>query len=505
MGRKSREKRERKARDAEFRRTHVDPPKVRYRVRPRPSSGTTGSERLLVRLAHDTFLSLWSYPNVVRDERQANGGLIGKEIADLLVVFENDVILFSDKDCAFPSTGNPDVDWIRWYRKAIESGAKQLWGAERQIRANPGRIFIDPRCETRLPVPLPDASRIRIHRVVVAHGASARCRDALRGSGSLSIVPGITGAMHHRSRLNGGVPFAVGLVDPARPFVHVLDDMSLELLLENLDTVSDFVGYLRKKEAFVLSGQLGSAAGEEALLGLYVAKVNANDEHDFVLPDSVAVPVALDERRWHHFLTSSERRRKIEADRVSYYWDALIETFAGHYLAGTSHHLSEDDSEHYEFERVLRFFARESRLRRRLLAQTVFDMQRITHPTIRRLRVVPPMRTGDPYWLLLLFPNQDNLLVGRKIDYEQYRKVRAEYLNSCLRVVKLMYPDAHDIVGFCTESGRTSYGSEDAAYLDAREWSSAADDDARTLQKKLQILVSAREVRIVGAEYPQLD
>jgi hypothetical protein len=84
MGRKSREKRERKAREAEFRRVYVERPPVKYPVRPRPSSCSTGSERALAKLARETFLSLWSYPNVVRDEPQANGkGIVGKEITDL--------------------------------------------------------------------------------------------------------------------------------------------------------------------------------------------------------------------------------------------------------------------------------------------------------------------------------------------------------------------------------------------------------------------------------------
>jgi hypothetical protein len=50
------------------------------------------------------------------------------EIADLLVVFESDVIIFSDKDCEFPDTDDPDLDWARWYRRAIVASARQLWG-----------------------------------------------------------------------------------------------------------------------------------------------------------------------------------------------------------------------------------------------------------------------------------------------------------------------------------------------------------------------------------------
>jgi hypothetical protein len=502
MGRKSRQKRERKAHEAQFKRAYLDPPPVKYPVRPRPSAGSTGSERALARLARETFLSLWSYPNVVRDEPQGKG-VIGKEIADLLVVFEDDVVLFSDKDCVFPSTGNLDVDWSRWYRNAIDKSANQLWGAERHIRSHPNRIFIDPKCKIRLPIPLPDLARMRLHRVVVAHGASKRCRDLLGGSGSLMIIPEIMGDDHQLPRANGGQPFAVGRISATKPFVHILDDTSLGLLLNNLDTVWDFVGYLRKKEAFILSGRLGMAAGEEALLGWYVGKINADDEHDFVIPPEAGnKPLALSESRWHDFLRSGERRRKLEADEISYFWDSLIEQFAGHFMAGTSHHLTEIDSEHYDFERVLRFFARENRTRRRLLAEAIMNMQGTTAPTRRRIRVIPPMRSGDPYWVLLLFPFPENLNIGRTVAYEHYRKVRQEFLNCCMRVVKLKWPDALDIVGFATESGRDTHGSEDAAYLDAREWSEAAQEDAKVLQKKLGILVKPNLIRAHVAEYP---
>lgn len=500
----SREKRERKAREAEFRRAYVDAPRVKYPVRPRPSPGSTGSERALAKRARETFLSLWSYPNVVRDEPQPKGkGIIGKEIADLLVVFEDDLVLFSDKDCAFLSSGNLDLDWSRWYRSAVKNSAKQLWGAERHIRTHPDRIFIDPKCEIRLPIPLPDPARMRVHRVLVAHGVSQRCRETLGGSGSLMIVPGIVGDDHQLPREKGGQPFAVGRVSVSKPFVHILDDASLGLLLRNLDTVSDFVAYLRKKEAFITSGRLGMAAGEEALLGWYVGKLNEQGEHDFVLPaEADDKPLALSESRWHDFLNSGERRRKLQADEISYFWDDLVELFTRHYMAGTSHHLTERESAHYDFERVLRFFARENRVRRRLLADAIRDMHRITRPDQRRLRVVPPMRAGDPYWVLLLFPFPENLNIGRKVDYEHYREVRREFLNCCMRVVKLKWPDALDIVGFTTESSRDTHGSEDAGYLDARVWTPADQEDAACIQQNLEILVSPTMLRTHVSEYP---
>ncbi len=71
------------------------------------ADGTTASERALAGLARNAFLSLWSYPNVFTDEGRAKGKGDGKALCDLLVVFGNDVLLFSDKDCAYQS--NVDV------------------------------------------------------------------------------------------------------------------------------------------------------------------------------------------------------------------------------------------------------------------------------------------------------------------------------------------------------------------------------------------------------------
>ena len=64
------------------------------------SKGLTESERYLANLCEKSFLSLWSYPNVFRDQGRKEGKGDGKELCDLLVVFDRDVIIFSDKSCA---------------------------------------------------------------------------------------------------------------------------------------------------------------------------------------------------------------------------------------------------------------------------------------------------------------------------------------------------------------------------------------------------------------------
>ena len=194
------------------------------------TEGITPAERYLKQLCDRTFLSLWSYPGLFRDQGVAAQG-IGKEICDLLVVFENHVIIFSDKDCQFPSTGDIKTDWNRWFKKAVYKSAEQAWGAVRWIKSNPNRIFIDQKCSQPFPLELPDPEEASYHIVVVAHGCEERCRAEIGGSGSLVINTEAIGKDNHIIDSESGIPFELGDLDPSKEFVHVLTDTSLESLL----------------------------------------------------------------------------------------------------------------------------------------------------------------------------------------------------------------------------------------------------------------------------------
>jgi hypothetical protein len=318
MGRKSREKRERRQREAMLQRQYRNPtPPKKYPAQPLASAGLTDAERSLAKLCRATFLSTWSYPNVHRAEQRPGGGFIAKEVCDLLVVFEDHVVIFSDKDCVFPASGDIDKDWSRWYRRAIEKSAQQLYGAERVVRAKE-ILYVDASLNTRIPLALAEPAALKVHRVLVAHGACDRCRSALGGSGTLMIAPQIVGDAHLTPRSGGGTPFAVGQINPAKGYVHVLDDAALVLLLRKLDTAADLIAYLSKKEALITSGRLGFAAGEEALLGWYLSDIGTDGEHDFVAPQGAPAnsPIAVDESWWHRFATSPEAARKLKADKV---------------------------------------------------------------------------------------------------------------------------------------------------------------------------------------------
>ncbi len=452
------------------------------------SEGTTPSEKYLKNLCDRSFLSLWSYPGVFRDQGRIDGKGDGKEVCDLLVVFENHVIIFSDKHIQLDDSSDIESGWGRWYRKAVLKSAQQVWGAERWIRRFPDRLFLDRQCSMPLPVTLPDPADLTFHRIVVAHGASRACHDRMGGSGSLMLDTHVVGDEHLTH------PFTLGRREAQEGYVHVFDDTSLNVLMTYLDTISEFVGYLTKKEKLLESGIHVLAAGEEELLAEYVSKLNDEGEHDFVFPRDIE-GILLEEGGWAKFLDSKERRAQAAANEISYSWDLLIEKFLHHLMSGTQYETTHPEIR--EQEKSFRWLARENRTRRRMLARAIHVLLGKTPPDYRASRVVQPSRPGDPYYLFLLLPRY------RSVEGKEYRRVRSQLLREYCMVVKLHYPDAQHIIGIATEPWDGDENrSEDFVHLDATEWNAECDKQARASKHDLGIFTNVKVFAGREEEYP---
>jgi hypothetical protein len=455
--------------------------------------GVTHAERYLKKLCDRSFLSLWSHAGIYRDQGKVGKG-DGKEVSDLLVVFENHIIIFSDKDCKFPETGDLALDWSRWYRRAVEEAAKQILGAEKWIKQYPDRLYLDRACTHRFPIDLPLPDKAKFHRVIVAHGASERCRRVLGGSGSLMVIPAIIGEAHRDRDQQHFTPFAIGQVDPTKGYVHVFDDTTLDVVMRTRDTITDFVDYLSSKESFIESGRLAWATGEEELLALFLSNINDEGEHDFVVPPG-RDPVTIGPGLWEHFLRSPERKAQVQADAVSYVWDNLIESVCRDFY-DCSLYFSTHPTYSAQ-EKVFRFFARESRFRRRMLARSFLEYLEKAPKNDRGTRVHLPMRPGYPYYVFLTLPHPSD------VPDDRYREVRSGMLQAYCKVTRLVFPEARDILGIATEPG-LSIGrrSKDFIYLDGTVWSDEDEAEARETQRRFGWLTEAVPQKSREYEYP---
>jgi hypothetical protein len=233
--------------------------------------------------------------------------------------------------------------------------------------------------------------------------------------------------------------------------------------------------------------------GEEDLLANYLL-TSKEGRHGFSLPDDCDV-YFLDEGDWVRFQASPQRAAQFAADRVSYAWDNLIETFNKNILDGTSY----DTTTRLiaDRERIMRFLAREPRLRRRMLADALLGLIEKAKDTQRTTRVILPSNPGDPHYCFLVLPN----LFGR--PNEEYRVVRGHLLEALCLVTKVVFPDAIDIIGLATETGvERASRSEDSLYLNARVWSEDMEAYARKLQSELGLLTNYTTFKDKVIEFP---
>ena len=335
-----------------------------------------------------------------RDQGRGGRKGDGKEVCDLLVIFENHILIFSDKDCEFKDSGRLELDWSRWFKRAILKSADQVFGAERWVKRFPNNLFLDRKCETPLPVVLPNIETAIFHRIVVAHDGARKIKTMLGGSGSLMV------------------------------------DSTL-----------------------------------------------AADAH-------------LDDGFWDRFRNSPERRAQIERNRVSYFWDELIEKFLHHAMTGTQY-LSSNHSLRDQ-EVMYRLMAREPRTRRRILADSFGEVLRrsTTSGSPWDARVMVGTTPKEPYYVFLFLRRPPDT------SDEDYRQRRVGLLRDYCHVVKMKNPEGIDIIGIATESGDRARRSEDLYYLNASRWDAEAEADAQAAQERLGILKRARLVRGREHEYP---
>jgi hypothetical protein len=108
-------------------------------------------------------------------------------------------------------------------------------------------------------------------------------------------------------------------------FIHVFDEISLDIIRKELDTISDFIEYLSAKECFYASGKKTPfLSGEENLLALYL-------NNGRKLPDNYDT-ILLEDDLWKEFIKKPGCFKKKEEDKNSYIWDKVIEDIAKYIL-----------------------------------------------------------------------------------------------------------------------------------------------------------------------------
>ena len=382
------------------------------------------------RLCTKSFLSLWSYDNP--QQRR------GKELCDVLVVCDPDVVLISVKEVALKDP-DTEVNVERWRRATIRNSVKQLYGADRAL----SRLTHVIRRDGTEGLPFPSPHR-RVHRVAVALGAKRQ------------------------------MPFEQG--DFGKGYVHVFDELALDRVLGELDTVTDFVRYLEAKESLGIASRQLITVGEEDLLAIYL-----HNGRRFPVVDALVV----DANVWDQLVAKPEWQRRKAEDLQSYVWDALIEDFA----ENTGVPGSVGAQSLVDREGVLRILAREDRFSRRVLASALNEFMMAAANNVTAARMV-----GSLSGIVYVF-----LAVPGGVDRESRRAV----LTLRCFVARGLNPQAETVVGLATERrGTATQFSWNALQLTIPQWTPEHQARMVAMQSELGYFTNPVYLKTSHDEYP---
>lgn len=397
----------------------------------------TPSEEFVARLCSQTFLSPWSLPS-------PRGKEPGKELCDVLIVCDPDVIIVSVKEIEYKPTDDISTGMTRWRARAVDASIKQIRGAERVL----DRIERAQTGDGKDWLFLPPTERRVTHRIAVAFGSM------------------------------GEIPIAAG--DVGDKFVHVFDETALVTVMTELDTITDFVNFLRQTEEFLGKTQV-IVSGMENLLGLYL-------QNGRTYPFEADLLIVQDDI-WAGVSSRTEFLRKKEADDESYLWDSLIELIArDEDRVFTKSHGPRDDK-NPPGERVTRVMAREDRFTRRLLSKAFSEFHK--GKKARSRMVNSPSGVG---YVFLATPHGHD------------RELRRRELLGRMFIARGSIPNVTTVLGMATEEYDPQRGfSLDTALYIKPEWTQ--DDQAAMEKMKRETGAFENPVWSGGRvyEYPQED
>lgn len=374
----------------------------------------TRTEEFVYNLCNKTFLSLWSFPNPL--------GKKNKELCDVLIVCEPDIIIFSVKEINIKSSGNIELDSERWIERAITSSAKQIYGAERFIK-NSEKVILKDKTE----IEISQEKNWKIHRIAVGFGR--------------------------------GEKYPIKYGDLGNGFVHFFDENTVQIILRELDTTKDFTNYLQQKEKFIIESLSPPFSyREEDIIAYYLL-------NNFSFPYKGDL-VILESDLYPNLKKDEEYLKIIDGLKVSYIWDKLIEKLIEDFNTGQLI----NDVTRSNLELTIRQMARETRNSRKILSEQFLDFIGFNYPPKVQSRLI----SSDKMNVIYLF------LLGEYSD----REMRQKELQLRSFVARSMF-DCPTVVGLATEKYTPKGYSLDYSYLSLPTFTEEDKKDAKAISEEL--------------------
>jgi hypothetical protein len=268
----------------------------------------------------------------------------------------------------------------------------------------------------------------------------------------------------------------------------VFDDVGLNAVLYELDTVSDFIGYLQKKEE-LFSKHIVVATGEEDLLAHYLTTMT-DGEHGFIPEGETFDGLFVDESAYTGLTALPQYIRSKEANEVSYVWDEVIEYFTEVWRSGQVQY----NVEKADLERALRLMATPPRVVRRKLAAML----------VQAVTKTPP---GHQRCISVLDTDGDEIAYGvvciaydSGISMSEHQRRRHLIMDLYARSLRVRRPELKQALILGVQPIQEERGNQDLALMSFSHWNEELE--ARTKHEMPLFGLGAAGERFTEYEFP---
>jgi len=381
------------------------------------------AEKVVHELAHKSFFIDWCYEN----PRLSNGN----ELCDLLVVFDDTAIIWQIKDLKLKDG--------KYNKREVDKNLRQLQGARRTL------------FDLKEPVYLENARKTK----------EKFNPETIKNVFLISALIG------------EGEDFFEFIKTVKDKTIHIFNREDLELILNELDTIKDFVTYMKEKEKFVSSDKkITLMGGEKDMLAYYLM-------HERSFKDlNEADYLVLVEGIWEDLRSKPEFIAKKEEDKISYGWDDII---------NRAHTCGEG------YEKIAKELVKTNRFERRFLSKGFFEAHvkahnETTNNVFRRATKID----GTTYCFLF-------------VDGRKPRAGRQKLLEATCFVARGLNKENSKVVGIATEMKIEPSCSYDFCLVDIPEWGDKEQTEMERVQKELGIFTNPNFTHIHEDEYPIKD
>lgn len=381
------------------------------------------AEKWIYELSTKSFLTDWCYPTPKLSD--------GKELCDLLIIFDEIAIIWQIKDLK--------VKDGKYNEREVKKNLSQLSGASRSL--------FDLKREITLENPRRDKDKFDPSKIKEVY-----------------LISALTGEEENF------FSFFEKFKDKR---IHVFNKEAVEIILKELDTIKDFIGYLKEKEKlFSLDTRVFWGSGEKDLLAYYL--LNGRSFNELIEADAIF----LDEGFWDNLQKRPEYLSKKKEDEISYLWDDIINRI--HTCGG-------------RYEIIAKELARTNRFDRRYLSKAFFDAHMFAHNEIKNNSFKRVLDSNSVTYCFLFL---DNLLEREK---------RKSLLQSTCFVARGLNKQNKKVIGIATEMKISKECSYDFCLLDFPDWTDDNQKEMERIQKETGILTNLKYKSIHEDEYPKIE